>query len=223
MPSVIVTCEHGGNRVPRRWQPLFRGRARLLSSHRGWDPGALELARRFGGRLFFSTTTRLLCDLNRSLHHRALFSEVTRPLPREERERILARHWHPYREQVAAAITAGRHAIHLAVHTFTPVMRGKVRQLDVGLLYDPARAPERDLCRRWRDALKREMPGLRVRMNAPYRGTADGFPTFLRRQLPASRYVGIELEVSQRFPLREPAAWRKLQSALVRSFRAVTG
>jgi hypothetical protein len=37
-----------------------------------------------------------------------------------------------------------------------------------------------------------------VRRNRPYRGAADGLTTHLRRKL-GPRYLGIELEVSQRF------------------------
>ena len=36
-----LTCEHGGNRIPREYAHLFRGARAVLASHRGWDPGAL--------------------------------------------------------------------------------------------------------------------------------------------------------------------------------------
>ncbi len=44
--DVVFACEHASKRVPLRYQKLFRGRAALLDTHRGWDPGALELAQR---------------------------------------------------------------------------------------------------------------------------------------------------------------------------------
>ena len=37
--TFIVTCEHGGNRIPAPYRPLFRGQKALLDSHRGYDPG----------------------------------------------------------------------------------------------------------------------------------------------------------------------------------------
>ena len=43
--ACLVTCEHGGNDIPPRYAPLFRGRRALLASHRGYDPGALVTAR----------------------------------------------------------------------------------------------------------------------------------------------------------------------------------
>ena len=80
--SVVVTAEHGGNEVPAEYRTLFRSRTKLLASHRGWDPGTLDLARRlaaaFGAPLVAATTTRLLVDLNRSPHNPRAFSEITR-------------------------------------------------------------------------------------------------------------------------------------------------
>ena len=82
---LLITCEHGGNRVPPRYRPLFRGHQDLLSTHRGFDPGALAMARQLAkalrAPLFVSTTSRLLIDLNRSQGHPKLYSEATRPAP----------------------------------------------------------------------------------------------------------------------------------------------
>ena len=93
MPAVdvgfLVTCEHGGNRIPRRYAKAFAAHRALLDSHRGWDAGALALARQLAkaldAPLIRSETSRLLVDLNRSEHHRALFSAISRALPDEER------------------------------------------------------------------------------------------------------------------------------------------
>ncbi|HTO59218.1 MAG TPA: N-formylglutamate amidohydrolase, partial [Pseudomonadales bacterium] len=67
---VVVTCEHGGHRIPPRWAALFERRRTLLESHRGWDSGALTFARKLAkaldAPLVANTTSRLLVDLNRS-------------------------------------------------------------------------------------------------------------------------------------------------------------
>src|SRR4030081_1301042 len=66
MDTFIITCEHGGNRIPAPYRRLFRGRRVLLDSHRGYDPGALvmarALARAFRAPLVTSTISRLLVD-----------------------------------------------------------------------------------------------------------------------------------------------------------------
>lgn len=203
---LVVSCEHGGNRIPARWRPLFARANGLLSTHRGLDRGAARLARviarRFGAGLHVASVSRLVVDLNRSLHHRDLFSRYTRPLPLSDRRRILARHYAPYRDgverEIARHLAAGERVFHLSVHSFTPVLRGAVRRTDFGLLYDPARPGEAALADRW-IAILRQSPLRRVvRRNHPYRGTADGFMVHLRKRFPAARYSGIELEVSQK-------------------------
>ena len=177
-----------------------------LSSHRGWDPGALELATWLGDRLrapvLASTVTRLLVDLNRSPYNPRVFSEATRKLPRREREALLARHHRPHRDEVEAAVAvAARHRctiLHLAVHSFTPVLRGVERRADLALLYDPVKERERTLCSAWADALRVRLPGRLVRRNYPYRGRSDGLTTTLRAAFDEEPYLGIEIEVNQK-------------------------
>lgn len=227
-PRLLFTCEHGGHTVPPPFRAQFRGAAEVLKSHRGWDPGALALAQRFAeafrAKLFFSTTTRLLVELNRSLHHPKLFSDYTRGLSRDAKRQVIEAYYLPHRRAVeryiASEIAAGRPVLHIGVHSFTPELNGEVRQADIGLLYDPARQEERRFCETWRKELLAVAPELRVRKNYPYLGTADGFTTYLRRQFGDADYAGIELEVNQRFPLQAKLAWRKLQAALVTSLSA---
>ena len=79
--QIIITCEHGGNKVPARFRKLFDGKERLLNSHQGYDRYALPLARELAQTLnapfFYAEITRLLIDLNRSPHHPKLFSSIS--------------------------------------------------------------------------------------------------------------------------------------------------
>ena len=221
----LVTCEHGGNRVPAAYRRYFAGRESLLATHRGYDPGALVLARRLAGALgaplFYATVSRLVIDLNRSLGHPRLYSEATRPASPAVRREILERHYLPYRRRVegaaAEAIAEGEKVIHLSAHSFTPELDGEVRDADIGLLYDPARPGEAELARRWQAALKEAAPELRVRRNYPYTGKSDGFTAYLRRRFPAEAYVGIELEINQKHVAPGRAHWKKLQEILISS------
>lgn len=220
---LVLTCEHGGKRVPREYGRLFRGAAKVLSSHRGWDPGALDLARRMarrtGRRLHACTWTRLLVEPNRSTHNPRIWSEFTRDLPRAERERILERYWRPHRREVEAAFDAAvRQAgsvLHVAVHSFTPVLHGVRRNADIGLLYDPRRPRERALAVRWKALLGELAPELRVRVNYPYLGTADGLTTTQRRRFSDRRYAGFELEINQALLAHPRRA--QLERALIES------
>lgn len=254
--AFVISCEHAGNDVPEPYSNLFRSpEARAaLGSHRGWDPGSAEigvqLARELGAPLTAQMASRLLVDCNRSLGHPALFSEFSRGLPKAEKAILLEQYWGRHRGEVRRHIDtapAGVLVVHVGVHTFTPVWKGRERPTHIGLLYDPRREIEAGVARRWRRALERvlrpgvlgdvavdgaadpsaprggvagrstaakmatvtgkaraaggatatRMAALRVHLNRPYRGWSDGLTTMLRTELDATRYVGIEVEVSQ--------------------------
>ncbi|MCC5868259.1 MAG: N-formylglutamate amidohydrolase [Gammaproteobacteria bacterium] len=227
--GLLVTCEHGGNRVPTAFSSLFRDHASLLDSHRGIDFGSLvmaqSLARQHGAPKVTSDVTRLLVDLNRSVGHPRLFSEVTRTLPSGARDAIIEQYWQPYRRQVddqVESLLAERRAIvHISCHSFTPVLAGRQRQTDIGLLYDPARPWERALCIAWQQALQRLAPALRVRRNYPYEGRNDGLTRTLRKRLPDACYAGIELEVNQAISRCPPDQWRTLRRQLGQTLASV--
>lgn len=225
---LVLSCEHGGNAVPSEYRHLFAGARSILDSHRGYDPGALDLARRLAAALSApleaALVTRLLVDHNRSLHNRqALFSVFSRGLPAADRGRLLRDYYHPYRNRVASRIDdllgGGHTVVHVAVHTFTPQLHGTVRNADLGLLYDPARQREAAFCRRWQKLLKEVVPPLRVRRNYPYRGNSDALVTWLRRRLPARRYLGLELEVNQGLAAAGQTDRERLAAAFCRSLR----
>ena len=210
--QLLLTCEHGGRDVPDELAVAFdRPLARqYLGSHRGWDPGALEAAEYFSANLqsplIQSTVSRLIVDLNRSLEHPELFSPFTRPLAKQTRDSILRQHYHAYRNrvtrQVQAILRRGLAVVHVSVHSFTPVFRGSRRRIDIGLLFDPARSGERNLCRSWKSRLVSQTPNLRVAMNQPYLGVDDGLTTALRAKFRGADYVGIELELNNQFVRR---------------------
>jgi predicted N-formylglutamate amidohydrolase len=227
LAGLVVSCEHGGKRVPAPLAALFRGRARWLASHRGWDPGALTaaraLARATGAPLVAHTITRLLVDANRSPSNPAVFSAATRRLAPDCRALLLDHyhrpHWQRVRRALRAAGARGRPVLHVAVHSFTPRFRGERRDFEIGLLYDPRRRRERSLAAGWKRRLYELDPELRVRRNAPYRGDADGLTTALRRELGASRYLGLELELAQA-ALARPAQRRHLLRVLTALLRS---
>jgi predicted N-formylglutamate amidohydrolase len=224
----LVTCEHGGNRIPPRYRDLFNGGEALLHTHRGYDAGASTFARELADILdapsYISCTSRLLIDLNRSIGHPRLYSEFTRNTPASLRREILQRYYLPYRSKVeshiAQIIARGYRVIHLSSHSFTPELGGNIRNTDVGLLYDPARAAESDFCRRWQAALRTQASALKVRLNYPYSGTADGFTVHLRRRFPADLlYVGIEIEINQKHVNQSGRHWRAIRATLLDGLR----
>jgi predicted N-formylglutamate amidohydrolase len=203
---LILSSEHGGAGVPSEYRALFRGHAALLRSHRGWDIGSLALARSLSrslrAPLLVTTVTRLLVECNRSIGHPDLFSPISRALDASERQRVLDRYYFPHRRRItlaiADAILRGQRAVHIGVHSFTPILQGRKRHADIGLLYDPSHEAERRFCAAWEAELRCENPDLVVRANYPYLGKTDGLTTSLRRLFGPTYYLGIELEVNQR-------------------------
>ncbi|MBE0625060.1 MAG: N-formylglutamate amidohydrolase [Burkholderiales bacterium] len=228
MDSLLITCEHGGNRIPAPYRPLFARRRALLESHRGYDPGSLTMAKAlasaFAAPMVTSTVSRLLIDLNRSIGHPQLFSAATRAAPATVRREIVARCYDPYRSEVERlmrqALARGRRVVHISSHSFTPKLDGKARRADVGLLYHPGRSAEARLCARWKAALAACAPELCVRRNYPYAGKADGLTAHFRRRYPDDVYAGIELEINQGIVLAAGRRWTALRQVLVDSLRS---
>jgi predicted N-formylglutamate amidohydrolase len=196
----------------------------MLNTHRGSDPGTLELAgtmRQVLGRktpLIASTTTRLLVDLNRSPDHPSVFGPSVQSVSPEMRARILAKWYMPHRlkveRSVERAVTRTGSCVHVGVHSFTPVLRGKRRDVDIGILFDPARAFESTVAAAWIEVLELMGSRLRVKENEPYAGVDDGLTTFLRTRFADKQYAGLELEVSQRLVRAGGERWKRLQVAL---------
>jgi predicted N-formylglutamate amidohydrolase len=204
--AVLITCEHGGHKVPATFLKLMnKSQQKDLLTHKGWDPGALLLARQAAktleAPLFFTQISRLLVDCNRSAHHPRCLGPTFRDMDADEKNFILAAYYWPHRnaieKEILRSIQEGASVLHLAMHSFTPVLDGEVRNAEIGLLYDPARPWEK----LWSDALQKEMtaewPEWRIRRNYPYQGKSDGLSTWLRKHYGPNEYVGIEMEWNQ--------------------------
>jgi predicted N-formylglutamate amidohydrolase len=204
---LLLTVEHASRAIPAEFGGLGLG-PKALESHIAWDPGAVELGRalheELGGRLLEGKWSRLLVDLNRSETNPRVAPARTFGvdvpgnvgLSREQRRERIEKYWRPFRSEARRAAEGSELCLHVGVHTFTPVMAGEVRDYDLAVLFDPGRKKERELAgeivQSWRAA------GWKARRNAPYRGVTDGHTTALRREFPAGRYAGLEIEVNQR-------------------------
>ena len=224
--TLILSCEHATNDVPEQYRPLLADCIDELDTHRGYDPGAHDFARRLAAMLsaplFAGDVSRLLVDLNRSrANHRSPPVRLMQGLAPALKEEILARYYLPYRRQVEEAVAdrlrQNKTVLHLSIHSFTPVLDGVTRTADIGFLYDPSRAREKEFCRKWRAGLAGGDPEWRLRNNYPYLGVSDGFVTALRNKFPPHRYLGIELEINQIYPLDQKTDWLRLQHQLLES------
>jgi predicted N-formylglutamate amidohydrolase len=225
--AIVLSCEHAGHVVPRAYRHLFARAPAVLTTHQGYDIGIVSVARRMAkilnAPLIACRTSRLLIEPNRSLHHPNLFSRFSRNLPGVDKRRLIANIWQPHRKAVREAILGHIHShrqvLHLALHSFTPVLDGRVRNADVGLLYDPQRYQEKRIAIALQQALQ-QATGLHVRRNYPYRGNSDGLTTSLRRTLDPRDYLGLEVELNQSLlsgPAARPSNPAKAISEAIRS------
>jgi predicted N-formylglutamate amidohydrolase len=222
--KLVISCEHGGNEIPKEFQKYFVNQTAVLQSHRGYDPGTLDLFEAVKSVSDFSesnTISRLLIECNRSLHHPKLFSEFTKNISETEKEKLISTIYLPYRHRVENRIRNfilnGETVLHISIHSFTPELKGKKRNNDIGLLYDSQRNPEKAVSKKLKSIIIKEMPSLKVRYNYPYLGKADGFTTYLRKQF-SINYIGIELEVNQKW-VKNNLLQEAIKTTLVKSLK----
>ena len=222
--KLMLTCEHASNRLPAAFKKAVP--ADVLKTHRAYDIGAVQVFRklvRFAKPEFSceGKFSRLFVDLNRTITNKSAFSEYYEALEASDKaaaEKMKAQataYWNEYREIIEKFVERnigkdscgkgnkdsadkGAEIVHLGIHSFTPVLNGKVRNTDIGILYDPARPQERAYAQVIKDEIKRLYPAMKVRFNYPYKGCSDGLTTTLRKKF-GPRYVGIEIEINQKF------------------------
>jgi predicted N-formylglutamate amidohydrolase len=182
------------------------------------------VARILDVHLLACRTSRLLIEPNRSLHHPRLFSEFSRDLPAADKTWLIEHIWKPHRdavtEAVAQAIRRHKRVLHLALHSFTPVLDGQVRTADIGLLYDSKRPTESRFTQALQRALQ-ETTDLHIRRNYPYRGNADGLTTTLRRLFDPDDYLGLEIEMNQALLTGPQTRSRQLAESLCDAIQRV--
>ena len=206
---LILTCEHASNKLPAAFKNVVP--AEVLKTHRAYDIGAVQVFRKlvkFAKPEFFSEGkfSRLFVDLNRTITNKSAFSDYLRNNAKAKAQATA--YWTEYRTAIEKFVESAlkpktqsaKNAtiVHLGIHSFTPELNGKVRNTDIGILYDPNRPQERAYANVIKAEIKRLYPAMKVRFNYPYKGTTDGLTTTLRKKF-GQRYVGIEIEINQKF------------------------
>ena len=219
---LMLTCEHASNKLPAAFKSAVP--AEVLKTHRAYDIGALAVFRKlvkFAKPEFYceGKYSRLFVDLNRTITNKSAFSDYLRD--NAKAKALATAYWYEYRAAIEQFVEATlRHdslrpfnklsgpstssgtskpsIVHLGIHSFTPELNGKVRNTDIGILYDPSRPQESAYARVIKDEIKRLHPEMKVRFNYPYKGTSDGLTTTLRKKF-GTQYAGIEIEINQKF------------------------
>jgi predicted N-formylglutamate amidohydrolase len=171
----LLVCEHAGAEIPPGWDDLGLDPA-FLSTHYAYDPGAALVTRRLSqsqnARGVLARYSRIFLDYNRFAddwdYIRPDLGGIPVPgnlsIEAEDRERREALAVLPVRAAIETARGNARAVI--SIHSFTPVMAGELRTIDVGLLWDE----DNEFVRIALEELMRRAPqfDLRPGDNAPY-------------------------------------------------------
>ena len=239
--KLILTCEHATNHIPKEYEYYFKPERKikgqwigkiaikdLLEDHWGWDPGAFEMAKRMQKKLnakFFDfKVSRLLIDANHSDWNENLFSEISSNFDEEAKQKLLNKYYYPYLNSIEKymldEVKKGNKVLHVDVHAFTPVYNGIVRKVDIGLLIQDDKK-ERELGEKIKKVLESSIRGIRVRFNQPYLGEGDCIPTAFKYQFSRSNYLGIAIEVNNKFFRKNKKKFNKICNSLIKAIEGI--
>ncbi len=208
--SFLLIGDHAGNAVPKALGSLGLSDAEL-SRHIGWDIGIGELGALLSEKLdavfVRQSYSRLVIDCNRSPSQPDLIAEVSdgtvvpgnARLGEADRATRFAKIHTPYQDAIAAEIArrdaAGMTTVLVALHSFTPAMKGALRDQarpwHIGILHDGG---DTAFAHALLDALRNEAD-LVVGDNEPYRMDLIDY-TIPRHAYPQRRLYA-EIEVRQ--------------------------
>ena len=206
-PTVLVlTCEHGSNKVPKKYAHLFRHKQLILKSPRAYDYGASHIARHLqkdlNCDLVETKITRLLIDCNHSTAQRKrCFSKYTKTLSTAEKDELIAKYYTPFyqtiQKKISDHIALGHQVLHLSIYTFAPFLKGLFLNTGIGLLYNAHRHGEKEVARIIHGLLKHETISFKTRHNYPFLGSHDYVLNSFRKQFSEKDYLGIKLGINQ--------------------------
>jgi predicted N-formylglutamate amidohydrolase len=200
----VLSCDHASIEIPAEFANLGLD-PELLTEHIAWDPGArevaVELARRLDAPLVIPRVSRLVHDCNRPGGSVDAMPEESagiaipgnRGLSPGDRRARARRFYQPFHDALDGAIRskldAGLLPILVTVHSFTPVYRGRVRSVELGIVHDDDRRLADALL-----AVAERSAELATRRNDPY-GPADGVTHTLRRHALPLGLLNVMIEI----------------------------
>ena len=151
----LVICDHASNNIPLEYDNLGISK-KDLESHRAFDLGAsevaIELSSLLSCSLVMANFSRLLNDPNRGKDDPTLIPKLSEgkiikgniniSMSEDdiERSKRILGFYLPYHRQINGFINKsldnGKIPKILSIHSFTPIWKGKKREIDIGILWD---------------------------------------------------------------------------------------
>lgn len=220
----VLVGDHAGAAIPAALGDLglsVADRARHIAVDIGTQALGDALAERLGAPFVSQAYSRLVVDCNRDpAHPESIVTESDgtavpgnaglRDAQRGMRRTII---FEPYHRAIERLIDMCMHeCVIVSLHSFTPVLAGKARPWDIGVLHDG----HRDDFALAMLAVLRAAPGLTIGDNEPYRMDATDYTVPRHAFARNLRYV--ELEVRQD-RLREPGEVDELADVIAAALR----
>jgi predicted N-formylglutamate amidohydrolase len=149
--SFLIVADHAGNLTPRTLGMLGLPAGEFLR-HIAWDIGIAAVCRRMAdaldATLIEQNYSRLIIDCNRSPGTATSIPELSEHttvpgnigLSERQKAARVGEIFQPYHDRIAAELDrrqhAGRAAVLVAMHSFTPVYKGFSRPWEVGVMYN---------------------------------------------------------------------------------------
>lgn len=200
---ILLVCDHAACAFPAILGDMgldpFARRCHLAIDI-GAGPLTEYLADRLGVTAVLAQYSRLVVDCNRELMDPSAFLEYgdgilvpgNRNLRQEDKDARAEAIYHPYHAavdgQVQRLTATGRPPAFISIHSFTPVLNGKARSCDIGVLWDKDTSLRDIFLHDFREA------GFHVGDNEPYSGKAPADYTIDHHaEDPLLPHLGIEI------------------------------
>lgn len=203
--NIVLICEHASADIPPDLQDLGLDQV-SRHSHAAWDIGALEVAKRLSSQLdaplVAGQVSRLVYDCNRPLDAPDCIpakSEVheipgNRALDAQARQIRFDRVHSPFHAEVSRVIEAQETRCQnplciVTIHSFTPVFHGKIREIELGLLFHENGALTKATL-----AQAQAKGQMKTAINEPYSAT-DGVTYSLQKHAEARGLHSLMIEI----------------------------
>ena len=150
-PEFILICEHASLFIPPELNGLGLDPS-VISSHVGWDLGALALAKslmkKLNSPLVAQRVSRLVYDCNRppnapsaTPEHSEVFEIIgNQNLSQAAKDERVKKYYRPFHDKVISVVenelAQGNRPIIVTIHSFTGKYYGQDRHVEIGILHD---------------------------------------------------------------------------------------
>ncbi len=214
----LVICDHSSNNIPKYYNNLGMTK-KNLENHRAYDIGAANVATQLSNildcNLVMANFSRLLIDPNRGEDDPTLIPKISDgkiikenikiSLNDLERKKRIKEYYAPYHRQINKFIEESldykKVPKILSIHSFTPIWKGKIRNIEAGILWDKDK--------RLSTLFLKYLKNIKLGDNKPYSGRLKNDTLYKHGTLNGLPHVLIEIRQDLLLDNRSQIKWAK--------------